>query len=127
MTTGQHLLFYRRCCCCVLNGMLAALLLLPSSLADHETFETTDAGASHTFPQQAGTIRKNGFIVIKGRPCKVRTHEAAASQPGNRPTASMDSHSSAAVTAVHFELVTLAAGHLHSLPQYYIHGTCSLL
>jgi len=38
---------------------------------DHETFETTDAGASHTYPQAAGTIRKNGFIVIKGRPCKV--------------------------------------------------------
>ncbi|KAI3771865.1 hypothetical protein L6452_03036 [Arctium lappa] len=30
-----------------------------------------DAGASKTFPQQAGTIRKNGYIVIKNRPCKV--------------------------------------------------------
>lgn len=34
-------------------------------------FEAADAGASTTFPQQAGTIRKNGFIVIKNRPCKV--------------------------------------------------------
>ena len=34
-------------------------------------FESTDAGASKTFPQQAGTIRKSGHIVIKGRPCKV--------------------------------------------------------
>lgn len=34
-------------------------------------FESADAGASLTFPQQAGTIRKNGFIVIKNRPCKV--------------------------------------------------------
>lgn len=34
-------------------------------------FESADAGASLTYPQQAGTIRKNGFIVIKGRPCKV--------------------------------------------------------
>jgi hypothetical protein len=91
--------------------MLAALLLLPSSLADHETFETTDAGASHTFPQQAGTIRKNGFIVIKGRPCKVRTHEAAASQPGNRPTASRNSQSSAAVTAVQHQLMSLGVDH----------------
>ena len=33
-------------------------------------FESADAGASLTFPQQAGTIRKNGFIVIKNRPCK---------------------------------------------------------
>ncbi|KIY96709.1 Eukaryotic translation initiation factor 5A-1 [Monoraphidium neglectum] len=37
----------------------------------HETFESTDAGASLTYPQQAGSIRKNGFMVAKGRPCKV--------------------------------------------------------
>lgn len=30
-----------------------------------------DAGAFKTFPQQAGTIHKNGYIVIKARPCKV--------------------------------------------------------
>ena len=35
-------------------------------------FESADAGASLTYPQQAGTVRKNGFLVIKGRPCKVR-------------------------------------------------------
>jgi hypothetical protein len=35
-------------------------------------FESADAGASLTYPQQAGTLRKNGFLVIKGRPCKVR-------------------------------------------------------
>ena len=34
-------------------------------------FESADAGASLTYPQQAGTIRKNGFLVIKNRPCKV--------------------------------------------------------
>lgn len=34
-------------------------------------FEKTDAGASKTFPMQAGAIRKSGHIVIKGRPCKV--------------------------------------------------------
>lgn len=34
-------------------------------------FDSADAGASLTYPQQAGTIRKNGFIVIKNRPCKV--------------------------------------------------------
>ncbi|KAL6012158.1 hypothetical protein ACLOJK_002636 [Asimina triloba] len=33
-------------------------------------FESTDAGASKTYPQQAGAIRKNGYIVIKSRPCK---------------------------------------------------------
>lgn len=39
-------------------------------------FESADAGASLTYPQQAGTIRKNGFIVIKSRPCKVRLTSA---------------------------------------------------
>ena len=39
---------------------------------EHETFESADAGASLTYPMQAGTIRKNGFILIKNRPCKVR-------------------------------------------------------
>lgn len=34
------------------------------------------AGASTTFPQQAGTIRKNGFLVINGRPCKVNGQAA---------------------------------------------------
>lgn len=42
-------------------------------MSDSEhTFEhKADAGASKTIPQQAGTIRKNGYIVIKNRPCKV--------------------------------------------------------
>eukprot|EP00884_Botryococcus_braunii_P009631 jgi/Botrbrau1/1866/Bobra.146_1s0053.1 len=43
-------------------------------------FESADAGASLTYPQQAGTIRKNGFIVIKGRPCKVA--EVSTSKTG---------------------------------------------
>ncbi|KAG7667791.1 hypothetical protein KSW81_005711 [Nannochloris sp. 'desiccata'] len=34
-------------------------------------FESADAGASKTYPMQAGSIRKNGHIVIKNRPCKV--------------------------------------------------------
>jgi len=41
-------------------------------------FESADAGASLTYPQQAGTVRKNGFLVIKGRPCKVRPLVAPA-------------------------------------------------
>jgi len=41
-------------------------------MSDHdETFESADAGASLTYPQQAGTIRKNAYIVINNRPCKV--------------------------------------------------------
>jgi translation initiation factor 5A len=38
---------------------------------DEHHFESSDAGASKTYPQQAGNIRKGGHIVIKGRPCKV--------------------------------------------------------
>jgi hypothetical protein len=41
-----------------------------------ETFESAESGASHTFPMQAGLIRKGAHIVIKGRPCKVRAHSA---------------------------------------------------
>ncbi|GAY65402.1 hypothetical protein CUMW_240850 [Citrus unshiu] len=37
---------------------------------EHHFESKADAGASKTFPQQAGTIRKNGYIVIKNRPCK---------------------------------------------------------
>mmetsp|Transcript_45043 Transcript_45043/g.101726 ORF Transcript_45043/g.101726 Transcript_45043/m.101726 type:complete len:160 (-) Transcript_45043:951-1430(-) len=35
---------------------------------------------SHTISQQAGTIRKGGFLMIKGNPCKVI--EVATFQPG---------------------------------------------
>lgn len=36
-----------------------------------EEFEQVDAGASDTFPKSCGDIKKNGFMVINGRPCKV--------------------------------------------------------
>merc|ERR1711976_911483 len=35
-----------------------------------ETFESADAGASDTYPMQAGEIRKGSFLMIKGHPCK---------------------------------------------------------
>merc|ERR1711915_656676 len=38
---------------------------------DHETFEGTSSGASQTYPMQCSALRKNGHVVIKGRPCKI--------------------------------------------------------
>ncbi|XP_020259462.1 eukaryotic translation initiation factor 5A-2-like [Asparagus officinalis] len=37
---------------------------------EHHLESKADAGASKTYPQQAGTIRKNDYLVIKERPCK---------------------------------------------------------
>eukprot|EP01012_Entosiphon_sulcatum_P065728 TRINITY_DN94717_c0_g1_i1.p1 TRINITY_DN94717_c0_g1~~TRINITY_DN94717_c0_g1_i1.p1 ORF type:complete len:167 (-),score=52.32 TRINITY_DN94717_c0_g1_i1:74-550(-) len=42
-------------------------------MADEETgeYHTSGAGASDTFPQQAGALKKGGYVVIKDRPCKI--------------------------------------------------------
>jgi translation initiation factor 5A len=47
-------------------------------MADYdEDFEQVDAGSSSTYPTSAGSIKKNGFMVINGRPCKVVDYSTA--------------------------------------------------
>merc|ERR1711939_1235145 len=34
-------------------------------------FEAGESGSSETYPQQCSALRKGGYVMIKGRPCKI--------------------------------------------------------
>jgi len=41
-------------------------------MSDSEyAIDNADAGASETIPMEAGQIKKGGYMMIKGRPCKI--------------------------------------------------------
>ena len=40
-------------------------------MSSDEDFASGGAGASETYPLEAGQIKKGGYIMIKGHPCKV--------------------------------------------------------
>jgi translation initiation factor 5A len=42
-----------------------------------EEFDQVDAGASDTYPLSAGSVKKNGYMVFNGRPCKVVDYSTA--------------------------------------------------
>jgi hypothetical protein len=40
-------------------------------MSDDETFEKAESGAADSYPCQAGSLKKGGYAILNGFPCKV--------------------------------------------------------
>ncbi|CAK73661.1 unnamed protein product (macronuclear) [Paramecium tetraurelia] len=38
---------------------------------DENQFEQGNAGSSHTYTESAGSLKKGGYVMLKGHPCKI--------------------------------------------------------
>lgn len=65
-------------------------------MSDNDDFDQGDAGSTDTVPQQAGTIKKDAYCMLKGFPCKVSDYSTA--KPGK--------HGSAKATIVGADIFT---------------------
>ena len=65
-------------------------------MSDNEDFEKTEAGSSDCVPTQCGSVKKGGFCMLKGHPCKVTEYSTA--KPGK--------HGSAKATIVGIDIFT---------------------
>ena len=61
---------------------------MPDSESDQDfetEFQAAGSGASDTRPQQCSSLRKGGYVVMKGRPCKIM--EMSTSKTGKHGSA----------------------------------------
>lgn len=54
-------------------------------MSDEENFDKVDSGSADTTPTQAGSIKKGGYCMLKGFPCKVSDYSTA--KPGKHGSA----------------------------------------